>query len=90
METISLRFEDSIKKELDELCDEMGMDISTFFTIYVKKVLRERKIPFEISAPADLFYSESNMAQIRKADAQVRAGKVVIKTMEELEAMARE
>ena len=90
METISLRFEDSIKKELDELCDEMGMDISTFFTIYVKKVLRERKIPFEISAPVDPFYSESNMAQIRKADAQVRAGKVVIKTMEELEAMARE
>ena len=43
-----------------------------------------------ISTSADPFYSESNMAQIRKADAQVRAGKVVIKTMEELEAMARE
>ena len=38
----------------------------------------------------DPFYSEENQAQIRKADAQVRAGHVVVKSMEELEAMAGE
>ncbi len=91
MTTVSLRFDDKMKKELDELCEEMGMNLTTFFTIYAKKALRERRIPFEISVPKkDPFYSESNMRQIKKAQEQIRQGKVVVKTMEELEAMANE
>ena len=90
MTTVSLRFDDKMKKELDELCDELGMNLTTFFTIYAKKALRERRIPFEISAPKDPFYSESNMRRIRESDEQIRQGKVVIKTMEELEAMVNE
>ena len=90
MTTVSLRFDDEMKKQLDEMCDEMGMNLTTFFMIYAKKALRDRRIPFDVSAPLDSFYSESNMAQIRKADEQVRAGKIVLKTMEELEAMEGE
>lgn len=90
MTTISLRFEDEMKKELDAMCDEMGMNLTTFFMIYAKKALRDRRIPFDIVAPIDPFYSETNMTQIRKADEQVKNGKIVEKTMEELEAMARE
>lgn len=90
MITVSLRFEDTMKKELDEMCEEMGMNITTFFMIYAKKALRDRRIPFEISAPKDPFYSEDNMAQIRKANQQIKEGKVVIKTIEELEAMGLE
>ncbi len=87
MTTVSIRLDDDMKKELDEMCDEMGMNLTTFFMIYAKKALRDRKIPFEIAAPADLFHSEQNMKQIKKADEQVKNGKVVVKTMEELEAM---
>ena len=50
----------------------------------------DRRIPFEVAAPLDPFYSDSNMEQLRKADQQVRNGQVVVKTMEELEAMERE
>ena len=88
MTTISLRLDDDMKKELDIMCEEMGMNLTTFFMIYAKKALRDRKIPFEITAPADPFYSESNIAQIRKSDKQINEGRVVVKTMEELEAMA--
>lgn len=52
MITISLRFEENMKKELDAMCDEMGMNLTTFFMIYAKKVLRDRKIPFDIVAPS--------------------------------------
>lgn len=52
MITISLRFEEEMKKELDDMCDEMGMNLTTFFMIYAKKVLRERRIPFDIAAPS--------------------------------------
>ena len=51
MTTISLRFDDQMKKELDEMCEAMGMNLTTFFMIYAKKALRDRKIPFELEAP---------------------------------------
>ena len=60
MTTVSLRFEDSMKRELDEMCSEMGMNLTTFFTIYAKRALRDRKIPFDITAPTDPFYSDRN------------------------------
>ena len=90
MTTVSLRFDDEMKRQLDEMCDEMGMNLTTFFMIYAKKALRDRRIPFEVAAPLTPFYSDSNMEQLRKADQQVRNGQVVVKTMEELEAMERE
>lgn len=90
MTTVSLRFDDNIKKELDEICEEMGMNLTTFFMIYAKKVLRDRTIPFEITAPIDPFYSESNMRQLEKAERQIEEGRVIVKSMEELEAMADE
>ena len=88
MTTVSLRFEDSMKKELDDLCFEMGMNLPTFFMIYAKRVLHDRAIPFEVKAVNDPFYSEENMSALRRAVQQGKSGAVVSKTMEELEAMA--
>lgn len=52
MTTVSLRFDDTMKKELEEMCEEMGMNLTTFFTIYAKRALRDRKIPFDVTAQA--------------------------------------
>ena len=90
MTTVSLRFEDSMKKELDEMCAEMGMNLTTFFTIYAKRALRDRKIPFEITAPIDPFFSESNQKQLKKAAAQMDAGQIVVKTFDDLEKLEEE
>lgn len=90
MTTVSIRLDDQDKIALEEMCADMGMNISTFYMLYTKKVLRDRKIPFMIEAPIEPFYSVANMEQIRKADAQVKAGKVVTRSLEELETMANE
>ena len=42
MTTVSLRFDDEMKKQLDDMCEEMGMNLTTFFMIYAKKALRDR------------------------------------------------
>ena len=68
----------------------MGMNLTTFFMIYAKKALRDRRIPFEVAVPLDPFYSDSNMEQLRKANQQVENGQVIVKIIEELEAMERE
>ncbi|MBQ8301439.1 MAG: type II toxin-antitoxin system RelB/DinJ family antitoxin [Clostridia bacterium] len=57
--TFSVRMEDGLKKEFDSLCSDFGMSMSTAITVFAKAVVRERKIPFEISA-SDPFYSEKN------------------------------
>jgi DNA-damage-inducible protein J len=90
MTTVSLRIEDKMKKDLDDMCAEMGMNITTFFMIYAKRALRDRKIPFEIIAPRDPFYSKENMDCIKESKQQIAEGKIVQKTMEELEAMEYE
>lgn len=90
MTTVSLRMDDDMKKELDEMCEAMGMNISTFYMLYTKKALRERRIPFDIEAPIDPFFSDSNVAQLHKSAKQIDEGKVVVKTMAELEEMAVE
>lgn len=90
MTTVSLRFDDEMKKQLDEMCDEMGMNLTTFFMIYAKKALRERRIPFDIAAPLEPFYSDINMKQLKKTNQQVKNGQIIVKTMEELEAMEHE
>lgn len=90
MTTISLRMDSKMKKELDEMCEEMGMNLTTFFMIYAKRALRERRIPFDITAPKEPFYSKENTAALGESVKQVKEGKVVKKTMEELEEMELE
>jgi len=83
---INFRLDSELKKSMEEACKEMGISITTAFKIFATKVGRERKIPFEVSA--DPFYSEENMAHLRKAVAALNAGEGLIeKTMEELKAM---
>lgn len=90
MVTVSLRFEEKFKNELDKMCDEMGMNLTTFFMIYAKKALRDRKIPFEIEAPKDPFYSKANLEALDQSMQCAKEGKVIVKTIEELEAMENE
>jgi len=47
----SVRMDESLKKQFDSLCQEFGMNTSTAINIFARAVVRERRIPFEISSP---------------------------------------
>ena len=49
MANITIRIDDDIKKQLQELMTELGLDITTYFTMASKQAIRERRIPFEIT-----------------------------------------
>lgn len=85
---VNIRMDEDLKKSMEETCKELGMNMTTAFTIFAKKVSREKRIPFEVSY--DPFYSESNIAHIMKGIEQLNSGKTVTKTMEELEEMENE
>ncbi len=88
MVTVSLRIDDVTKQQLDQMCDEMGMNLTTFFMIYAKAALREKKIPFEIRANNN-FFSQDNLAAIAHSEEEARQGKTIPKTLSELEAMEK-
>ena len=72
--TLSVRMDEQVKKQFDEFCNEVGMNASVAVNIFAKAVLRERKIPFEISVEADPFYSETNIKRLKKSIGQLEAG----------------
>ena len=47
----SVRMDENLKKQFEGLCSDFGMNVTTAFTIFAKAVVRERRIPFEISQP---------------------------------------
>ena len=49
MANITIRIDDDIKKQIQELMTELGLDITTYFTMAAKQAIRERRIPFEIT-----------------------------------------
>lgn len=85
---VSIRMDETLKKQAEIVFSEMGMNMTTAFTIFTKAVVRSGKIPFEISI--DPFYSERNIAAINEAAEQIERGQVVVKTMDELRAMEDE
>ena len=85
---VNFRIDESTKKQMEQICNELGITMSTAFNIFAKKMIREKRIPFDVSI--DPFYSESNMKAIDESIKQLEKGKVVRKTMRELEAMENE
>lgn len=70
---VNFRMDKDLKKSMESVCADMGISMTAAFTIFAKKVTREKRIPFEISA--DPFYSESNMAHLRRGAAALNSGK---------------
>ena len=70
--TFSVRMDETLKKQLDELCNEFGMTTSTAINVFARAVVRERKIPFEISSPKEVTKEGAlqALAQLRKEAAK--------------------
>lgn len=46
---LTIRIDQDLKAEMQQLAENLGMDLTTFITIYAKKAVREQRIPFEVS-----------------------------------------
>ena len=46
---ISIRIDNKLKQQFDELCNELGLNMTTAINLFVKAVVREKGIPFAIT-----------------------------------------
>lgn len=88
MANISVRMDDNLKQQTEMILDELGLNMSTAVTMLAKAIVRERRLPLDLSL--DPFYSTVNQAVLSKRIAAYEADhtKVITKTLEELEEAA--
>ena len=46
---INIRMDENLKRDFDNLCNDLGLTMTTAFTVFAKTVVRRQRIPFEIS-----------------------------------------
>ena len=74
MAQVNIRIDDELKNRADVLFDELGMNMTTAFTMFIKAAVRQNGIPFELSIGP--FYSETNMKVLRESIRDADAGKL--------------
>lgn len=73
MAQISLRVDDDVKRGAEQILTDIGLSMSTAINVFLRKVAREGRIPFELTA--DPFFTENNMRYLENIMQDVKEGK---------------
>ena len=73
--TLTARVDAADKVNFDAFCSNVGINTSTAINMFVKAVLCENRIPFEITQNQDPFYSDVNITHVRRSVQELRSGK---------------
>ncbi len=83
MTQVNFRVEDDVKANAEKALKEMGLTMSTAINMFLIKVGREKRIPFEINA--DPFYSAENIAELERRAESLKNGTSTLKEHELIE-----
>ena len=59
--TFSIRMDTALKQQFDRLCFDFGMNATTAINIFARAVVREKRIPFEISSKSTPTYTNKDL-----------------------------
>jgi len=76
MAQINIRIDDELKSRADSIFEELGLNMTTAFTIFVRQTIRQGGIPFEITTRTDPFYNIENMKVLRQSIKEADEGKL--------------
>ncbi len=71
---VSFRIDEDVKHSAENVLDDLGLTLSAAITVFLKKVGREHRIPFDLSV--DPFYSESNIRYLEQKMEDYKAGRL--------------
>ena len=49
MANVNIRMDDTTKAQFDAFCSEVGLSVSAAFNLFAKRVVKEQRIPFDIT-----------------------------------------
>jgi DNA-damage-inducible protein J len=70
---VNFRMDSELKSRMEKTCKDMGLTLTSAFTMFATKVIQEQRIPFEITA--DPFYSKENMDELERRVRDAKEGK---------------
>jgi len=76
MAQVNIRIDDDLKDRADNIFNELGLNMTTAFTMFIRQTIRHGGIPFEVTTRKDPFYSDENMKVLRKSIQDVKEGKL--------------
>jgi len=82
---ITVRIDENVKKRAEETLDEIGLNMTTYIVSSLKALVREQKVPFELTTKQQA--NTSYLAKLDESIAQAERGEVVMYTMDELKAL---
>lgn len=78
--SVNIKMEESIRDQSKELFAKMGLDMTTAVNMFLITAIREKKIPFEVSAVSetdeDMKYEKFFAQKLRAAEEQESAGRM--------------
>lgn len=79
---ISFEMDADLKRDLEDIGSALGMNLSTMMTVFCKKVVQERGIPFPVVLESDPFYSPGNMRYLEEKYEEWKNGTLARETHE--------
>jgi DNA-damage-inducible protein J len=76
MAQVNIRIDEDLKVRADSIFDELGLNMTTAFTMFIRQTVRQGGIPFEVTTRTDHFYSAENMKALRKSIQEAEEGKL--------------
>ena len=61
--SVNIRMDEATKIAFDKFCSEIGLSVSSAFNIFAKTVVREQRIPFELTTEVPNDETRAAMAE---------------------------
>jgi DNA-damage-inducible protein J len=84
--SLNIKIDRELKKQADALFGEMGINLATAVTIFVRQAVREQAIPFKIIADGDRAIAARAKEALRESRAQAAQNGTANMTMDEIDA----
>ena len=78
MAQVNIRIDDVLKTRAENIFEELGLSMTTAFTIFIRQTIRQGGIPFQITTHVDPFYNAENMKILYRSIKKAEEGKLTI------------
>lgn len=88
--TVSIRVDSNLKRRFDVLCDEFGLSNTAALMLFIKTVVRECRIPFEIKTDSIEESRKKALLAFEQMREDVAAAGVQEMSLDEINELIRE
>ena len=81
---VNIRMDESTKLAFDKFCSEIGLSVSSAFNIFAKTVVREQRIPFELTTEIPNDETKTAIENVRNGIGLSKSFSSVKELMEDL------